>query len=178
MQKRIQNYKDPNRDLEQEVTKGQRQAWEGWGIMTNRYEKHFIELLNLDFSVHFIIFFHPHRMLQNGNSRKSQLYRLSVESKSKVQSVLLYTCFENTVDTLGNSVSIFYFFLHGFGHDKFQMSKENLAQVKGAVQDRTDMHTPQTSGDDFTIFQTLFTNICSVFITAASCNGYRSLIFK
>ena len=63
MQKRIQNYKDPNRDLEQEVTKGQRQAWEGWGIMTNRCEKHFIELLNLDFSVHLIIFFHPHRML-------------------------------------------------------------------------------------------------------------------
>ena len=29
MQKRIQNYKDPNRDLEQEVTKEQRQVGMG-----------------------------------------------------------------------------------------------------------------------------------------------------
>lgn len=40
------------------------------------------------------------------------------------------------------------------------------------------MPTPHTSGDDFTIFQTFSTNVCSVFITTASCNGYRSLIFK
>lgn len=80
--------------------------------MTNKYEKHFPELLNLEFSVHIIIL-----SITVESCRVETVESTCIDSKSKVESVLLYAYFENTVDTLENSLSvtgISCFLMHGF----------------------------------------------------------------